>query len=238
MTETEAQNTENSTDVFEYDSNEVIRQFKQEIGSGKNWYVALLEAAGRWTITVEVIGDRTFRYLIAGEAFDWMLLAERLCLAAGSLIPEVEKQKFLFYGKTPVNITTEEFQTFLGETRYRQYLNFFYGVTVEEALYLSVLGEVRKDRMNTVFHHQSNFDGEVYQRIYGESQAALLNEFRRGKGYGQGSTISLAEQKEFYYWLFKYRVEHCDRSRVASDTKKAMDFLKEQYVKNLSKAEG
>jgi len=31
--------------------------------------------------------------------------------------------------------------------------------------------------------------------------------------------------KEFTYWLFKYRLKHCDKARVASDTKKALDWL-------------
>jgi hypothetical protein len=63
----------------------------------------------------------------------------------------------------------------------------------------------------------------------------LLNQFRKSKGYPRTSSITLSEMKEFTYWLFKYRLENCDRSRVASDTKKAMEYLQKQFVRSLNK---
>jgi len=53
----------------------------------------------------------------------------------------------------------------------------------------------------------------------------LLKHFRREKGYHQLMSISLTELKEFTYWLFKYRLEQCEKARVASDTKKALEQL-------------
>ena len=32
--------------------------------------------------------------------------------------------------------------------------------------------------------------------------------------------------KEFSYWRFKYRLQHCDKARIASDTKKALDWMR------------
>lgn len=232
MTETAEQTGSN---ISEYEDNEVIRLLKQDVISGKNWYIAMLEAIGRWTKVEETVGDRTYRYLLGGEAFDWLLLAERLCQAVDGFIPENEKLKLLFYGKAPVNLSTEEFQTLIGESKYPQYLNFFYGVTVEEALLLSTQEEVRKERMTTVFRRPSDYEEEVYTRIYGSSKTVLLKQFRSSKGYPRTSSTNLSEMKEFTYWLFKYRLEHCDRSRVASDTKKAMEYLKGQYIKSLGK---
>ena len=58
---------------------EAIRYLKQAIADGKHWYIALLEAMGLWGSAEEVCNGRVYRYLIAGEAFDWLLLAERLC---------------------------------------------------------------------------------------------------------------------------------------------------------------
>jgi hypothetical protein len=223
------------SEISGFEANEVIRLLRQDISTGKNWYLALLEAIGRWNKTEETIGGRTYRYLISGEAFDWLVLAERLCLAVDGILPEDEKLNLLFYGKAPVNLTTEEFQTFIGDGKYRLHLNFFYGITVEEALFLSVQDEVRKERMSAVFHRETDQTEEVYHRIYGAGQAELLKEFRGGKGYLQINTTSLTEMKEFTYWLFKYRLEHCERPRVASDTKKAMQYLKEQYVRSLTK---
>ena len=38
--------------------------------------------------------------------------------------------------------------------------------------------------------------------------------------------MTLTESKEFLYWLFKYRMEHSDKVKVASDTHKALAHLK------------
>lgn len=229
MTDTAA---EQNVSEFE---NETIRSLRQDVASGKHWYLALLEAIGRWDMAEETVDGRILRYLIAGEAFDWLVLAERLCLALNGLIPEDEKLNLLFYGKAPINLTTEEFQKFIGEIKYRRHLNFFYGVTVEDALFLSVQDEVRKERLSGLFHKEIDQTDEVFRRIYGRSKTELLTEFRSGKRDPQNATISLTEMKEFTYWLFKYRLEHCERPRVASDTKKAMQYLKEQYVRSLEK---
>lgn len=40
--------------------------------------------------------------------------------------------------------------------------------------------------------------------------------------------------KEFTYWSFKYRVKTCDKARIASDTKKALTWLKEKKGKNIN----
>jgi len=37
--------------------------------------------------------------------------------------------------------------------------------------------------------------------------------------------MSLAELKEFTYWLFKYRIKNTDKERVASDTRKALNWV-------------
>jgi hypothetical protein len=226
---------EKGSRISVYEDIEIIRLLQHDIASGKNWYIALLEAIGRWTTAGETIGDRTYHYLIEGEAFDWLLLAERLCQTVDGLIPENEKLRLLFFGKAPVNLSNEEFQALIGDSKYRQYLNFFYGITVEEALFLAKQQEVRKERTAMIAPGQSDYDKEVYTRIYGSGKMELLNQFRKSKGYPRTGSISLSEMKEFTYWLFKYRLENCDRSRVASDTKKAMEYLQKQFIGSLRK---
>ena len=66
---------------------------------------------------------------------------------------------------------------------------------------------------------------DAYQRIYGATQSALLRQFRKEKHHTQLKSISLSELNEFTYWLFKYRIKMRDKSRVASDTKKALTKL-------------
>ncbi len=215
-------------------SAEVIRYLEQAITGGKHWYIALLEAIGSWKAAEETHNGRTYRYLIAGEAFDWLLLAERLCEAVDDLLPDDEKTTLLFYGKPPLDLTIEEFKELIGGSKYHQYLNYFYGITTEEALIWAVQEEVRKERQILVLNKEHDYDNEAYRRIYGATRAVLLKRFRREKGYPQLKSISLTELKEFTYWLFKYRLNHCDKARVASDTKKALTQLKSNgFPRNL-----
>ena len=204
---------------------EAIRHLEQAITDGKHWYIALLEAMGLWTTAEEVYDKRTYRYLIDGEAFDWLLLAERLCDVVDGLLPESEKNALLFHNKPPFNLTTKQFSELIGSSKYRQYLNYFYGVIVEEALILAVREEVRKERRISGYNKEYDCDNEVYRRIYGATKTVLLKRFRRENGYPQLKSISLTELKEFTYWLFKYRLKQCDKARVASDTKKALQQL-------------
>ncbi len=203
-----------------------IRHLEQAIANGQHWYLALLEAIGLWETAEEILDGRVYHYLIAGEAFDWMVLSERLCQAVDSLLPEDEKNAFLLSGKPPLNPPAEQFRELIGNVKYHQYLNYFYGITVEEALILVAQEEVRKERWISGLGKDKDTSNEAYRRIYGATNATLLRHFRRGKDYPQLKAISLTELKEFTYWLFQYRLKQCDKARVASDTNKALKWLK------------
>jgi hypothetical protein len=208
---------------------EAISHFRQALASGKHWYIALLEAIGLWTKAEETRHGRTYCYLIGGEAFDWLLLAERLCEEVDGLLPNDEKLALLFYGKSPLNLSIEKFKALIGDRKYHQYLNYFYGITVEEALILAVQEEVRKERRTLGYNNEQDTAKEAFPRIYGATKAQLLKRFRKEKGYPHLKSASLTELKEFTYWLFKYRLKQCDKARVASDTKKALDRLYQQW---------
>ncbi|MFC1918489.1 hypothetical protein ACFLWW_00740 [Chloroflexota bacterium] len=202
-----------------------IKHLKQAITSGKHWYLALLEAIGLWETSEEIHNEQTYNYLIAGEALDWLLLAERLCETVDCLIPDDEKTALLFHGEPPLNLPPEKFKELIGCTRHHQYLNHFYGITVEEALTLAVQEEVQKENLASGYFKGQDSTNEAYRRIYGTTKALLLKRFRQDKGYHQSRSTSLAELKEFTYWLFRYRLKQCDKAKVASDTKKALDWL-------------
>jgi hypothetical protein len=204
---------------------EAIRHLKQAITGGKHWYIALLEAIGLWTDGEEIYNGRHYRYLIDGEAFDWLLLAERLCQEVDGLLPDDERLALLFHGEPPIRLTREKFKKLIGSGKYHQYLNYFYGITVEEALIQAVQEEVRKERRISGYNNEQNLPNEVYRRIYGATKAILLKRFRKEKGYPRLKSTSLPDLKEFTYWLFKYRLKQCDKARVASDTKKALEQL-------------
>ncbi|MFC1845930.1 hypothetical protein ACFLYM_00750 [Chloroflexota bacterium] len=199
-----------------------IKHLKESVASGKHWYVSLLEAIKLWKSTEESFKGRHYKYLVDGEAFDWLLLAERLCEEISEAIPEQEKIDLLFFDRPPLELTREEFKKLIGAAKYKAYLNYLYGVLVEEALIVAVMNEVRKD--SSIFissRHEDDLD-KAYNRIYGAGQQVLYDEYLKDKKYSKRKTITLNELKEFTYWLFKYRLKRNDKSRVASDTKKAL----------------
>jgi hypothetical protein len=208
---------------------EAIAYFRQALAAGRPWYPALLGAIGLWASAEEVYHDRTYHYLIEGEAFDWLLLAERLCEAADGLLPEDEKDALLFHGVAPVEMTPAEVRELIGDRKYRQYLNYFYGVTVEETLLLAVQAEVDKERRGRGFRGGDDATDEAYLRIYGAGRDVLIRCFREEKGLAMLKSTGLAELKRFTYWLFKYRLRRCEKAKIASDTKKALDFLQQQW---------
>jgi glycosyltransferase involved in cell wall biosynthesis len=207
---------------------EAIRYLKEAIASGKNWYLSLLGAIGLWSSAAEEYHDRSYVYLIDGEAFDWLLLAERLCETVEELLPEGEMGALLFHGVPPSVLDAGEIKELIGEQKYGQYLNYFYGVTVEEALVLAVQEAIDKEKWVQGLGKATPTD-EAYYRIYDMEKDELLKQFRQEKHHAQLQSTTLDEMKEFTYWLFKYRLKRCEKARIASDTKKALDYLKKQW---------
>ena len=205
---------------------EAIRRLRQSIMGGEHWYLALLEAIGLWNTAEETFDGRRYQYLIGGEAFDWLLLAERLCQTVNDLLPDAEKTALLFFGKPPLDLPVDQFKALIGSIKYHQYLNFFYGITVEEAIVLAVEEEVRKERWAAGHHRDKDNTNEAYRRIYSATKTVMLRHFRRDTGHPQLNSIGLTELKEFTYWLFKHRLKQSDKAKVASDTRKGLDWLK------------
>jgi hypothetical protein len=215
---------ENSSPVLAVE--EAINRFKIDIASGKNWYLAILEAVKNWPVSEETVGDQRYQYLILGEALDLLQISERLLKAADGLVPEEEMVGFLFHNTPPVVLTQEETQKAMGDLRFAQHLNFFYGITAEEALLQAVEDEVRKEEQGLNVHTEAQIIDETYRRVYDVPQRVLLRLFRKEREYTSGRTFSLEQMKEFSYWRFKYRLKHCDKARIASDTKKALNWMR------------
>ena len=107
----------------------------------------------------------------------------------------------------------------------RGYLNYFYGVTVEEALQLAVEHEIHRRNLSNGNRYQDDFSEEAFSRIYRAPRDKLLETFRQGRGYPSSDSMTLTESKEFTYWLFKYRLQRSDKARTASDTRKGLQQL-------------
>jgi hypothetical protein len=214
---------------------EAILHLREAVATGKNWYVALLEAIGLWGSAEELHDGRYYRYLIGGEAFDWLTLAERLCEEINGFVPENEKLDLLFAATPPIELPPGEFRQLIGDVKYRAYLNYLYGVVVEEALLSVVEEEVLKENGHLTLSLGLRIEQEAYRRIYDAEMTDLLTFFRGQKGYANGDSMTLTEKKEFHYWLFKYRVERSEKARVASDTRKALVWLQRQWNSSTKK---
>jgi len=202
---------------------QAIQHLKQAITQGKRWYIALLEAIKLWETPEEEYNGRHYRYLIGNEAFDWLLLAERLCQEINGLVPEKEYVDLLFFDKAPIELSKDEFRHLIGDSKYNAYLNYLYGILLEQFLILAVMDEIRKRKsVLGLINSDKNVVDAAYQSVYGATQAELLKTFRRERRYPLSRSIGLGELNEFTYWLFKYRLKRCDKSCVASDTKKAL----------------
>ena len=208
---------------------EAVRCFREALLAGRDWFSALLEAIGRWTSAGEEIDGQTYRYLIDGEAFDWLALAERLIGTAADLVPAAERDALLFSGIMPEDPDAAEVRRLMGECKFRQYLNYFYGVTVEEGLLLAVQEEIEKEKRSRGLR-ATDATEDAYLRVYEADRETLLREFRREKRYPQLKSTTLTELKEFTYWLFKRRFLRGEKARIASDTRKALDYLRRQWT--------
>ena len=203
-----------------------MARLREALALGRPWFPVLLEAIALWPVSEEEAEGRHYSYLIGGEAFDWLLLAERLCLSLDGFIPPQEREALLFEGRPPVELSPSDLHCLLGEDKYQAHLNYFYGVTVEEALQRASAEEVHKELYSLGLANGSWEEEEIaFQRLYGKPRRELLARFRFEQDLPPGEEIFFAELKEFTYWLFKYRLRNSDRARLASDTRKALAFL-------------
>jgi len=204
---------------------EALTHLRQAVANGSHWFPPLLEAIAMWQVPEETVGERRYCYLVDGEAFDWLLLAERLIESLDGAVPEDEREALLFGGQMPLDLDADEFKNAIGAAKHTAHLNYLYGVTVEEALQLAVEEELHKERFAQCGTRVLPADEEVCRRVYGKGRMELLERFREERGLPPSDSITYSHLKAFTYWLFKYRLRNCDRARVASDTRKALSQL-------------
>ena len=207
-------------------SRAAIDHLRAALEDGLDWPEPLLRAMSTWTLPEESYRRRVNTYFIAGEAFDWLLLAERLMDAVKSRVPKSERENLLFHGRFPPHFDVSRIGGLLGVDKYRGYLNYHYGVTVEEALQLTAELELQKRDAANGLTDRDDYTENAFRKLYRAPRSELLREFRGEKGSANRRSIGLAESKEFTYWLFKRRLHVSDKPKVASDTRKGLEQLR------------
>ena len=208
------------------EADEGVRTFLEAIERGEPWYPALLDVIARWVTPEEEADGVAYRYLIGGEAFDWLRLAERLIDAAGEAIPAAEAERLLFERKPPrgYDDSEEAFARAIGHEKHRAHLNFQYGITVEEVLLLQAELELVKAR-NLDGPRSAQPDVAAYERVYGRTLAELQVEYRAETGDVLPQRALQSQLRAFTYWCSKFRFRLAEPARVASDTRKALALL-------------
>ena len=198
-------------------SKEAVSHLRDALGQGICWQRALVEAMGLWTAREEVVGGRHYRYLIQNEAFNWPLLGSRLLQEMRSIVT-VDQQTLVssILVELPRSVVRKSF----GVEKYRAFLNYWYGVIVEQAIQRAVDDEIRKERVGRGLSADYSPSDESYVRIYDEGKDVLLEKYRN-----LGIDTNLEETTEFTYWLFKLRLENSAKERIGSDTRKGLDWL-------------
>ena len=211
---------------------EVVARLRARAGSEESWHIALLQAMGQWSLTSEYVAGSTWRYVIGGEALDGLTLAQRLCLEIPDAVPQFELESLLFRGQWPETMSPERLRELIGSYRYTALLNFRYGVVVEEALQLVAEEYIRKSRLARCYQDSDNVVEDAYRHLYGESQSNLIAKFLDTDGNtlcNGPESLSLGEWQEFTYRLFKFRVRKWHPARVASDTRRGLERLRELH---------
>ncbi|HJM76488.1 MAG TPA: hypothetical protein QGI71_11640 [Dehalococcoidia bacterium] len=205
-------------------SEEGLASFHAALADDEPWYPAMLEVIGRWAVAEEMVDRTRWVYLIAGEAFDWLRLAQRLIESAGKLIPKDEAERLLLFGVMPEGADDDEFARALGVEKHRAHLNFQYGVIVEEALLLTAENALNKAGALSG-SNGALADVEAYERVYGRPYEELIGMYGAEIEAPAGERMSLSEWQAFTYWCSKYRFRMGEPARVASDTRKALALL-------------
>jgi hypothetical protein len=204
---------------------EIIGRLRADISSGQEWYGAMLHAVREWPLAEEELDGERYVYLLEGEALDIIRLCERLYIAVADLVPEEEFIALIGNDRPPGESAYADLKSIVGPDKYRAYLTFIYGVLVEEMVVHAVVGELRKRRRTAgLTRYDAELD-EAYDYVYGSTRTELVALFRRDKGVPRRGRMTLTQMKEFTYWLFKMRLRNSDKSRVASDTKRALTVL-------------
>ncbi len=194
------------------------------------WRDHIFTAISRWSLPSEEISDEPHVYFIGGEAFNWRRLAERLAWHIAFLLPEEEElamghwleDDHMFGG-----LEESQFRRVLGHEKWRAFLNYFYGVTLERCLALYAGSRIAKAKFGGGQSVSDDMLDGAFEALYGETEQALWIAFATESGLriDSGVARSLAIDDEFTYWCFKRRIGTTYLAHVAHEVKHGLEAL-------------
>ena len=205
---------------------EIVLQLRRDLEGGKDVAGSLLVASSQWSLSEEVVGDVRYQYILAQEAFDLVSLMNRLALDCMGLIPIKDLSDAVFVDEYDLVSTDESLRRQLGPIKYSQYLNYFYGVLLEEVLIFATEDEVRKMYTSNGFRNVARETDIALTRLYGAGERTLLDRYCQEQGREPiDDEMAITQKKEFTYWLFKSRMRSAEPAKAASDVSKALNYM-------------
>ena len=205
---------------------EILGKLKQDLAARRNPGESLLAACSKWSLSAEMVDGVYYEYVLAQEAFDLISLMNRLAIDCKGLIPAKDLSDAVFGDEYELVSAGENLRGLLGPVKYNQYLNYFYGVLLEEILIFAIEDEVRKMYTSNGFRNVARETDIALTRLYGASERALLDRYCQESGFDLiEDEMSITQKKEFTYWLFKFRMRSAEPAKAASDVSKALNYL-------------
>jgi hypothetical protein len=220
----------NSADTY-------LEIFNNALNNGENWKDVVLEVIKIWGIPEEKKGNHKLIYLISGEAFNWVRLAIRIINSSNIEVPEDEIREFLFSGFLPNALSEDEFKSKIGESKFKGWQNYYYGIIVEQG----VIELTKINIMKEIFSIGIDISDEkldiVFDEIYGNSFEVLWKNFNLNtngvnRKYYLSKTTGQSESEEFIYWLFKKRLSKSTPEVFASRVNEALKYLDNVKMNN------
>ena len=156
---------------------EILGQLKQDLAASRHPGESLLLACSKWSLSAEMVNGVYYEYVLAQEAFDLISLMNRLAIDCKGLIPAKDLSDAVFADEYELVSSGENLRGLLGPVKYNQYLNYFYGVLLEEILIFAIEDEVRKMYTSNGFRNVARETDIALTRLYGASERTLLDRY-------------------------------------------------------------
>ena len=206
----------------------LIEELRNEVSQGENWQQSIAKYIGLWNEKEEFYRGYKYIYVIDNEALDWLTWTERLVSSIKAYIPKDEYHYVSISGLLPDEEIYNYIKKTIPKTKLSQMRNFYYGIIIENLIYNYKISEYQKNTMGIEDHDQ-----KFYEDIYNKPLDILYEMFYRDKKTINKNKLNFHELKLFSYWLFKYRLKHSDKTKMAHETNMALKLAKKTLNKKI-----